>query len=253
MRRVGVVDAKTVALDCSEPDELARSLRRADDFIRLAVSAAWSVLDGVEREPLRTGIYVGTAFGPLETNFSSLATLLDDGEGQISPTLFSHSVFNVAAGYVARLFSILGPCLTITGYGWPFVAALTEAREAVAAGVVDLAVVVAAEVYSDLLRDAYCREFGVEHAPLSPGAAAWLLSAAGGVELAGVEVEDTPCPPALCLTRSDETFSGPGLEPVRQRHPMAHVEAMTRAVLAVKTPCRWEISASFGRAEIVFG
>ncbi len=237
----------------TEPQVLSRDLRRADDFIRLAVCAAWSALDGgARRDPQRTGIFVGTGYGPLATNFSSLGTLIDDGEGQISPTLFSHSVYNVAAGYVARLLDILGPSLTVTTYGWPFLMALRQGRDAILGGMVDQAVVLAVEVYSDLLLDAYCREFGVSQAPLVPGGAAWLLTRdGGGPFLCEIEVEEIPCPPALCLTRADESWQGEGLVPVEGRHPFAHVEALTRGVGELPAGGgEWNLSAAFGRARL---
>jgi len=253
-----VEQALFLGADYAEPDHLARDLRRADEFIRLAVCAADLVLAGVElAAPDRCGIFVGTGYGPLETNFSSLGTLIDDGEGQISPTLFSHSVYNVAAGYIARLLGILGPSLTVTSYGWPFLMALAQGRQAVALGWIDQAVVLAVEVYSDLLRDAYCREYGVDTAPLVPGAAAWVLSRLGagtGTVLFCVEVEDTPCPPALCLTRSDESWQGPCLPPLSEPHPLAHVEALTRGINdGVPPGAAWDLSASFGRARLEFG
>ncbi len=240
----------------AEPERLVRDLRRADDFIRLAVCAADRVLAATERaRPRRIGIFAGTAYGPLETNFSSLATLIDDGEGRISPTLFSHSVYNVAAGYVARLLGIMGPILTVTTYSWPFLIALRQGRQAVEAGMIDQAVVLAVEVYSDLLVDAYCRLFGVSLAPLVPGAAAWLLGRDGdGPRLLSVEVDETPCLPALCLTREDETWQGHGLAAVGERHPLAHVEVLTRGVNDVfETGVEWRLAAGFGRVCIALG
>ena len=103
--------------DYAVPDELARDLRRADVFIQMAVTSAFSAVSRVSSDkpqPEEVGVFIGTAFGPLETNFESLGSLIDDGEGQISPTLFSHSVYNAAAGYVARLLDIRGPAMTIT-------------------------------------------------------------------------------------------------------------------------------------------
>ncbi|MCJ7818917.1 MAG: hypothetical protein MUP25_03745 [Syntrophales bacterium] len=118
MKGVTVTAACSLLLEGFEaPESLGQQLRRADDFISLAVVCSQMVLKNSPAKNLpadQTGIFIGTAYGPLETNFSSLASLIDDGEGQISPTLFSHSVYNAAAGYVARLLDIHGPALTIT-------------------------------------------------------------------------------------------------------------------------------------------
>jgi len=243
------------------PDDLARQLRRADDFITLAAVAARQVLEsGPARDlsPGQTGIFIGTAYGPLETNFSSLGSLIDDGEGQISPTLFSHSVFNAAAGYVARLMNIQGPAATVTTYGWPWLAALQEAWLAVVSGRVDRALVLGVEVYSDLLRDALCRVPGRDGArqslAMEPGAVAWLLdpTAADGLVLNGVTIIETPTEPDLLLSRANEAWSGPGLPEHGNPTPLAHGQAMTEALASsLGRELVWQFTAPFGRAEVV--
>jgi len=133
--QVAITAALRLTMDHEVPPQLTRELRRADDFIRLAVVGGFkSLAEAPVRElaPEVRGVFIGTAFGPLETNFQSLGSLINDGEGQISPTLFSHSVYNAAAGYTARLLDFRGPALTVTDYGWPFLIALEEARLAVA-------------------------------------------------------------------------------------------------------------------------
>ncbi|MBU0673127.1 MAG: hypothetical protein KJ950_00620 [Proteobacteria bacterium] len=239
------------------PAGLAAGLRRADDFIRMAVTAAHGALFGLDQlEPERTGIFLGTAYGPLETNFESLASLIDDGEGHISPTLFSHSVFNSAAGYVGRLLNLQGPALTITDYGWPFLAALEEGRVAVASGRVARAVVLGVETYSELLADAYCRAHGVVAVPWRKAAVAWVLAAAEtqvGVRLEEVTVCGATSDPADCLTRLGEVWGGlpSSHDPL---HPLSHALVMTEVMAAsdqvVSGPLAWELTSPFGTAII---
>ena len=243
------------------PDELVRDLRRADAFIQMAVVSGFAAiarLPADKWQPEEVGVFIGTAFGPLETNFESLGSLIDDGEGHISPTLFSHSVYNAAAGYVARLLDIRGPAMTITNYGWPFLIAMEEARLAVASGRIGRAVVIGVETYSALLADAYRRFFQVETVPWERSAVAWVLEPAGAAKgfcrLQGINIKEFEVEPADLLTRRGETLTGCGAVSELPRHPMAYVSALSEAVMSFdKLPqlsnC-WSIKASFGLAEI---
>jgi len=244
------------------PDELVRDLRRADAFIQMAVTSAFSAVSGLSLDklhPEEIGVFIGTAFGPLETNFELLGSLIDDGEGQISPSLFSHSVFNAAAGYVARLLDIRGPAMTITNYGWPFLIALEEARTAVATGRVGRALVVGVETYSDLLADAYRRLYAVSEVVWQRSAVTWVLEPEGmgkGLcRLHHVSLRETDGDPIDFLTRKDEKFTGKGFDGKLARHPMAYAGALSRAVLEYRDPPdeqqTWSLEATFGRAEII--
>lgn len=70
------------------PQELFRSLRRADDFIRAAVIAAGRTLEVTDSEQGREdlGLVLATAYGTMQTNFGVLDQIIE-GE-QTSPTLF---------------------------------------------------------------------------------------------------------------------------------------------------------------------
>ena len=242
------------------PEQFVRHLRRADDFINLAVSATARALElsgETDAEPAKQGVFVGTAFGPLETNFSSLGSLVDEGEGQMSPTLFSHSVLNSAAGYIGRLFNCHGPALTITSYGWPFLSALQEARQALINGIISRAFVIGAEIYSALLFDAYERLF--DFPPTwSPSAVAWVLDIQGnGPSFKEIRITERGTLPDNYLCRADETWQGNGLSAKNgHSNPLTHAEVMTRALNKATKHDQgelvWSFYASFGEAEIVF-
>jgi hypothetical protein len=260
-RPVVVAAINQLPRDFAVPTELARDLRRADVFIQMAVSsgfAAVAELAGGQLAPEEVGVFLGTAFGPLETNFASLGSLIDDGEGQISPTLFSHSVYNAAAGYVARILEIRGPAMTFTNYGWPFLLALEEGRVAVAAGRIARAVVIGVETYSELLADAYRRFFQVAAVPWERSAVAWVLepegAAPGFCRLQGIKIREYEAEPADLLTRRGETLTACGTSPELPRQPLAYVSALGEAVRSLGgSPAQrhcWVLKASFGRAEI---
>ncbi|MBU0483423.1 MAG: beta-ketoacyl synthase chain length factor [Proteobacteria bacterium] len=247
--------------NCVVPEQLARELRRADLFIQMAVTSAYSAISGLPADklhPEEIGVFIGTAYGPLETNFELLGSLINEGEGQISPTLFSHSVYNAAAGYVARLLEIRGPVMTITNYGWPFLIALEEGRVAVSTGRIARAVVIGVETYSELLADAYRRFLQVDTVPWERSAVAWVLEPAGAAKgfcrLQGINLCEYEAQPADLLTRRGETLTGCGLPPEIPRHPMAYAIALSEAISSYdKLPAQqhcWLINASFGRAEI---
>ena len=259
---VSVMSVETLAGDYAVPEDLARELRRADDFIQMAVisgSAAVAAAPDRGLQPEETGVFIGTAFGPLTTNFESLGSLIDDGEGQISPTLFSHSVYNAAAGYVARLLHIMGPALTVTNYGWPFLIALEEARVAVATGRIGRALVISVETYSDLLADAYCRSYDTSEIPWQKYAVAWVLEPQETVgplcRLHQVHLREADSDPADFLTRQEEQLTGPSRGNKLARHPMAYAETISQLVREYDGPSNeqqsWALEATFGRAEII--
>jgi hypothetical protein len=227
----------------------------------MAVISAFAALSGTFAEkslPEEIGVFVGTAFGPLETNFALLGSLIDDGEGQISPTLFSHSVYNAAAGYVARLLEIRGPAMTFTNYRWPFLIALEEARMAVACGRISRAVVIGVETYSELLVDAYRRFVKVDSVPWEKMAVAWVLAAAGEAHglcgLQGIKICEFSAEPSVLLTRQDEVLTVSGGARTLSPHPLAYVEALSEAVMGFDNlpgrPECWSLNSPFGSAEI---
>ncbi|WP_457577896.1 beta-ketoacyl synthase chain length factor [Desulfomarina sp.] len=171
---------KVCSLESAEletPAELAKQLRRADEYIRLAVVGGYNVLretneiEGVPNE--RRGLFLGTAFGTMETNFDVLDQIIS-GE-QTSPILFSHSVFNAAAGYMASIFSLRGCSLTVTDFSLPFFRVLEQGALAIMAGMLDSCLVLQVESYSVLLNDAG-RRMIPDFQPWIPGVVCWLLT-----------------------------------------------------------------------------
>jgi 3-oxoacyl-[acyl-carrier-protein] synthase II len=113
---------------------LSKKLRRADKFTKMAVLATHdSLVDGEAYSELskfnldRTGLILATAFGPHNTNFSFLDDILEYGENNVSAIKFSHSVHNAAASYIALLFNITGPTVTVTQFKFPIQHALNLA------------------------------------------------------------------------------------------------------------------------------
>lgn len=235
---LAVVAASSLRLvDLIIPDHLSRELRRAEEFIQLAVLTSQQVLATAPVAGQRTGIFLGTAFGPMQCNLSVLEDLVI-GE-PISPTLFSHSVFNAASGYIARIHKIYGPALTLTSYGWPFFLALQAAWLAIKDGSVDQALVLQVETYSPLLRDAITAMEQSSSLPWPAGATAWLVAKEGPCRLGQISVREEPCSPEERLKAENP-------------HPLAASEELTTLIKGQNLPESWQMSTTYGMVELKF-
>jgi 3-oxoacyl-[acyl-carrier-protein] synthase II len=109
-----------------------KKMRRADRFSKMAVLAAFDAVRdsgvAIGEGGASLGIILATAFGPQVTGFRFLDEIIDYGDSNVSPTLFSHSVHNAAASYVASVLGNRGPTLTVTQFGFSFQQALIIAR-----------------------------------------------------------------------------------------------------------------------------
>ncbi len=235
--------------------QFAMQLRRADDHIKLGVSATEQVYPNHGEESghsAATGLFVGTAFGPMQTNFDVLGLIVD--EDQTSPTMFSHSVFNSAAGYIARLFNISGSCFSLTDFSWPFFQALDEGARAISSGRLSRCVVLQLETYSDLLIDARASTTA-SPGEWPQGAVAWLLSAEDNVtgwQLGSIEVATIPASPEYHLHRKEEFHSENGTSICSS--PLAAAVSVTR-LLQKTSPgnelnCR--LTAPYGSVTLTF-
>ena len=237
------------------PKHFAAKLRRADEFIKLGVSATEKVypkLGDTQETDTRTGLFVGTSFGPMQTNFDVLGLIVD--ENQTSPTLFSHSVFNSAAGYIARLFNIPGSCFTLTDFTWPFFRALAEGFHAISSGRLDHCIVLQVESYSDLLGDARKRT-GTDSEEWPPGAVAWYLStgeSSNGWQLEDIDIESIPAEPADFIHRREELQSDQNTTICTT--PLAAAASLTRLIQDQTTDgemtCR--LTAPYGTVSLTF-
>lgn len=119
-------------LDKSRKDKsVLKDIRRADDLIKMAVLAAHdafvdSGLDDSAKDDL--GVILATAFGPHLTTFRFLDEILNYGDANVSPTLFSHSVHNAANSYISSNLGIHGPTLTLTNFNASFYQAILAAE-----------------------------------------------------------------------------------------------------------------------------
>ena len=107
-------------------------IRRADRFSKMAVLAAIdAVADSginLNKKKSSLGIIVSTAFGPHVTTFRFLDDILEYGDRNASPTIFSHSIHNAAASYITSVLESRGPTITLTQFAFSFHQALILAQ-----------------------------------------------------------------------------------------------------------------------------
>jgi len=117
---------------------LGRKVRRSDRLSKMAVFAAADALTDAQLpatlDRRRIGLVVSTAFGSHATTFQFLDEILTYGDPGVSPTVFSHSVQNAPAAYIASTLDLQGPALTLTQVHFGFHSALLIARHWLASG-----------------------------------------------------------------------------------------------------------------------
>jgi hypothetical protein len=235
------------------PATLARELRRAEGFISLAVQAGYAVL-GKELSTIPRsgshGLILGTAFGPMQTNFDVLDQVVL--QEHTSPTLFSHSVFNAAAGYLSRIFRLQGSALTVTDFAFPFFQALQQGSMAVASGRLDTCLVLQVETYSDLLADARARIIGKDIARWPVGAVAWLLSRDNGKhgkEISAIDVRLQPSAGSNYIMIDERLTCN--TQDLTVADPLGSAVAVTGFIAeTLKEEQTFRISASYGHIEL---
>jgi len=222
-------------------DELENKLRRADLFTRGIVACCHELLHNHNVDGDQTGLFISTAFGPMQCNLEVLDFLVEDEP--VSPTLFSHSVFNGASGYLARIFKIRGPAITQTSYSYPFFTALGQAVFAIEQNHLKQAIVIQAETYSQLLEDAKTDQ----KTEWPTGVVAWLLGQ-DGVEILSVQVTEKPCSPADRLRY--DVISSTGKQ---HQHPLAMGLELNRLFQAGRLPKKHNLTSRFGDVSLGFG
>jgi len=138
------------------PDKtLLKRIRRAGRLSKMEVLAAQNAMTDLEPEKADgngTGLLLATALGPHPTTFSFLDDILRYGDSGVSPTVFSNSVHNAPAAYVAETLGLLGPTLTVTRFFHAFHEAVRIAECWLGEGRCDRVLVGAADEYGEVLR-----------------------------------------------------------------------------------------------------
>lgn len=95
------------------------SLRRTDSFTKMALLSSYLSLEDAQihfEDKTKVGIVFGSGYGPFQTTFGFLDSVIDFGDKCASPTLFASSVHNYLASQVSIQMKIEGACFTITNF-----------------------------------------------------------------------------------------------------------------------------------------
>lgn len=151
----------TVSINHDDPKPkqilLGLNLRRFSGVGRMALDAAAQALvsagaviplaDSAATNPnaQKTGLYIGSALGAVESSFLFMDSILDAGAQLASPTHFSHSVNNAFCGLLSMSLNIQGPSCTVCQFELSFAGALQAALCAIKSGSIESALVGAVE------------------------------------------------------------------------------------------------------------
>lgn len=151
-----------------------KKARRANYFTKLAVGAVECCLNATQTIDEPPGVILCTSFGPMNTAFSLLDSIVYEGEDYVSPMAFTNSLPNCAVGTVTSLFEWTSPSISITTHNTPFFQGLILAKEWLGRGIVKEIILIMVEEYCPVfapgMADIYPGLF------LTEGAVAWLLT-----------------------------------------------------------------------------
>ena len=131
-----------------------RALRRLDHYIRMALLGSFCALEDaglLEMENRRLGIIVATGYGATCNTFDFQNSMLTSEDPCGSPTKFSNSVHNAAAGNISILLNETGPNLSVSHFDMSFVSAMVVAMHWLNEGRVDTILIGGVDEYCKVL------------------------------------------------------------------------------------------------------
>jgi 3-oxoacyl-[acyl-carrier-protein] synthase II len=122
-----------------------KDARRMDRYIQFGLVAAREAMDQAGLPARlegdlaeRTGVYLGSGMGGVQTLFDNVLTMADRGPSRISPFFVPMGITNVGAGQIAISFGPLGPNFAIVSACATGAHAIGEAWETIRRGDADL-------------------------------------------------------------------------------------------------------------------
>jgi 3-oxoacyl-[acyl-carrier-protein] synthase II len=115
------------------------TVRRSDLFARYAIAAANEAMkdSGLEIEPSKLGVYIGSGIGGLHTIFNESIKVYTEGVDRVSPLFIPTMIANIAASYVAIAHHAQGPSLPVVTACATSTHAIGEAYRAIKFGYAD--------------------------------------------------------------------------------------------------------------------
>jgi len=157
----GVVNLPVFLADTAPLEKFVskKSLRRVDHFSQMALLGAFLALQDAGKidSKDRIGIIISTGYGPAQTTFSFLDSILDYDVTCASPTSFSNSVHNIAATNIAISLGLNGPAITVSQFDTSFQSALITAKAWLEEGRVNGVLLGGVDEYCEMLGYCYYR------------------------------------------------------------------------------------------------
>ena len=122
--------------------------RKTDLYAQYAIAAAAEAMaDCGENapDPERTGVYVSSGTGGIQTTLNQAEVLITRGAGRISPFFVPMMIVNMASALIAIKFNAKGPCLPVVSACATATHAIGEAFRAIKHGYADLIIAGGAE------------------------------------------------------------------------------------------------------------
>ncbi len=116
------------------------ALAAADEAVRMS-----GLESGVNIEPDRFGVYIGSGIGGMETFIEQTRVLDGQGADRISPLFIPKMISNIAGGNIAIRYNAQGPCLTVVSACATGTNAIGEAFRAILHGYSDAIIAGGAE------------------------------------------------------------------------------------------------------------
>ncbi len=155
----GAPDVPALAAQTGLLDRLIppRTLRRVDHYARMALLASHLALEDAHMGsglPGAPGLVVATGMGPTANTLDLQPVDATEADLALSPILFSNSVQNAAAAYIAMLLKIQGPCLSISHYEMSVPLAFQTAIDWLEEGRTETVLVGSVDCFSKALHEA---------------------------------------------------------------------------------------------------
>lgn len=200
-----------------------RELRRLDHFTRMCLLATHRALDEAALAPDEDmAIVLASGYGPAQTTFDYLDSIINFGEAGASPISFSHSVHNIPAATIALMLRLSCPSMSLCQTDGPVWSGLAASWTWLAEGRARRVLFIAADERTPLLEDVLSR-MRPGFLPCE-GAAAFILGAGNEAGRAGLELKvvQEPDVPVADLRGSY------GVSPVSAAFDLAVAVAMVR-------------------------
>lgn len=126
-------------------------MRRMNVLSRLAVSAARLAIGDAPLDGVKTGVAIGSAFGPVQTSVDYMNEYVEKGASLAPPQLFAESVANAPASHIAIEWGLRGFNVTVTQRESSALAAAMYASAQLLKGTVTSAIVGGVEEANEML------------------------------------------------------------------------------------------------------